>query len=408
MSAIVTGQQIGLLGGPLYTAYKVLGAAKLARQKSLPAIFWLETNDADFNEINHFSFLDKQQQLQTLTWKKDSQGYSSGYIETDRELTDLIEQMFAVLQPTSHTAALRQFFIDLYQPGRLLAECARILSAHWFSRFGVEVFDPQNPDFRQFSRTILLREAENTPMDQQCHLFCLIGKRREALFRREQGYFLRSGEKVELEKLELLPNVKTRNICQDAYFDTDSYVAGPGERSYIADLDEGYLFHQVKKPQIVSRMSITLIEPRVARFLRKQSLTAAEIINTTAADASNRILQQASGLDVKSIAANADEFTDRYLNQLSGLNLNAKKIARVLKPAVKEETGRLRAELKQLQQKQLAELQAAYQSVLPFNQPQERVFNLLYFMNLYGGETFLDWLYDHYDQKINTLEIKHD
>ncbi|MCP5106082.1 MAG: bacillithiol biosynthesis BshC, partial [bacterium] len=64
-ATVVTGQQIGLLGGPLYTVYKVLGAAHLAGKLNGNAVYWLETNDADFNEINHIDYLDAQGQLKT-------------------------------------------------------------------------------------------------------------------------------------------------------------------------------------------------------------------------------------------------------------------------------------------------------------------------------------------------------
>ena len=60
------------------------------------------------------------------------------------------------------------------------------------------------------------------------------------MFREDKGFRLRHGEVIELEKQVLLPNVRTRNVCQDAYFKTHAYVAGPGEIHYIKDLDEVY------------------------------------------------------------------------------------------------------------------------------------------------------------------------
>ena len=62
---VITGQQIGLLGGPLYTTYKVLGALVYSREIGGNAIYWLETNDADFQEINHLDYLDAQGDLRT-------------------------------------------------------------------------------------------------------------------------------------------------------------------------------------------------------------------------------------------------------------------------------------------------------------------------------------------------------
>jgi uncharacterized protein YllA (UPF0747 family) len=84
---VVTGQQLGLLGGPLYTTYKVLGAIHYAHEINGNHIYWLESNDADFSEINHIDYLDANSELRTLTWDIDSQGYSCGLIEIDSLLS---------------------------------------------------------------------------------------------------------------------------------------------------------------------------------------------------------------------------------------------------------------------------------------------------------------------------------
>ena len=73
---ILTGQQIGLLGGPLYTTYKVLGAIHYSKSIGGTPVYWLETNDADFDEIKSFHFIDKENGLKTLTWDINSKGYS--------------------------------------------------------------------------------------------------------------------------------------------------------------------------------------------------------------------------------------------------------------------------------------------------------------------------------------------
>jgi uncharacterized protein YllA (UPF0747 family) len=123
---IVTGQQIGLLGGPLYTTYKVLGAVSLSRKLKGRAIYWLETNDADFEEINHIEYLDGRGKPITLKWEKKSQGYSCGFIEVDRKLVSLIDRFFDSLRQTEFTGGL------IYFSGKhtgLPAEASAIYSA---------------------------------------------------------------------------------------------------------------------------------------------------------------------------------------------------------------------------------------------------------------------------------------
>ena len=58
--AIVTGQQVGLFGGPLFSIFKALSAIKVAEEATASGvdcvpIFWLATEDHDLAEVNHTS-----------------------------------------------------------------------------------------------------------------------------------------------------------------------------------------------------------------------------------------------------------------------------------------------------------------------------------------------------------------
>ena len=110
---IVTGQQIGLLGGPLYTTYKVLGAIHLARKLGGKAVYWLETNDTDFHEINHLDGLDADGQLRSFAWEMDSQGVSCGLLEIDAALRDTLTRFFDALRQTEFTPALREMALQM-------------------------------------------------------------------------------------------------------------------------------------------------------------------------------------------------------------------------------------------------------------------------------------------------------
>ena len=90
----VTGQQLGLLGGPLYTTYKVLGALHYAEKNRGEAVYWLETNDADFNEINQIHYIDSDKNLRSLKWEIDSKGYSCGRIQVDEKLVSILNEFF--------------------------------------------------------------------------------------------------------------------------------------------------------------------------------------------------------------------------------------------------------------------------------------------------------------------------
>lgn len=403
--AVITGQQIGLLGGPLYTTYKVLGAVRCARQIGGEALYWLETNDADFNEINHIDFLDSEGKLQTLAWDIDSRGYSCGLIAVDDALITLLGTFFSSLRQTEFTPALKKMALGCYAPGLTLAEASRRLAAELYGAYHIKIFSPQEKKFRDFSRSILLREAENTPDGAQCNLFCMIGKRREALFKRGRGFQLRDGAAVDLSQYELVPNVKTRNVCQDAYFHTHTYIAGPGEMKYIAELDPVYRFHGVEKAAVKPRMSLTLLEPKVVRLLKKNGIALDDVLTLDKGSLTKKVLKEKSGFDFKETLEQAVDLTGQYVGKLAGLGLETTAIERFLHEEVRKACGQKRTREKEKQNTLLESLQYLGDALKPYGKKQERVFNIFYYMNLFGGLEFINRLYKNYDFDIDKLDI---
>ncbi|NIM14800.1 MAG: bacillithiol biosynthesis BshC [Candidatus Aminicenantes bacterium] len=409
INTIVTGQQVGLLGGPLYTTYKVLGIIHLAAKINGNAVYWLETNDADFNEINHIDYLDAEGQLRTLTWDINSQGYSCGFIEVDESLVNLLETFFSTLRQTEFTPQLRDMALGCYLPGQTLAEASQQLAAELFGDFDVRIFTPFEKEFREFSQTILIKEAERTPEGEQCNLFCMQGKQRKAVFKKDSQFQLRDGSVVDLSQYDLVPNVNTRSICQDAYFHTHTYVAGPGEVKYLSELGPVFQFHGVKNAVVQSRMSISLIEPRVQRLMNKTGLSLEQILESTREELIKKVLKEKTTFDISETLQTGNDLTEEYLGKLEGLGLEAadiKSLRKSLRQDVKQALGKVRAKEKEKHQRLLTDVGYLSDNLQPFGEPQERVFNIFYYMNLFGGKDFINWIYDHYDWERKVLEIK--
>jgi uncharacterized protein YllA (UPF0747 family) len=203
-----------------------------------------------------------------------------------------------------------------------------------------------------------------------------------------------------------VPNVKTRNVCQDAYFDTHTYIAGPGEIKYIRELDPIYEFHGVRKADVVPRMSVTLIEPRVTRSLKKYHIRLQDVFESEKPKLLKKVLKEQTGFDYQGLSQKAKQLTRDYLDNLKKIGINISKTERDLHQAIKKNLGKQRTEEKTKGEKALKAAENLSDLLMPFGQKQERVFNLFCYMNLYGGLAFIDWLYERYDPSLEVLEIE--
>lgn len=401
----VTGQQIGLLGGPMYTTYKVLGTIALARREKGKALYWLETNDADFAEINHFTYLNKENHLKTLRWDKGTAGLSCGLISVNEKLVEILNIFFDDLVPSEWTESLRELAHSCYRPGETLGKASFRLASALYGNLGIRIFDPSDDKFLREIRPILEREIAETKPGKQCNAFLRVNGKRHALFKTETGEVFRDKSPADLEMGQLLPNLKTRNVCQDAYFHTDTYVAGPGEVAYMMELDLWYDRHKAQKARVQPRMSAILVEPRTKRLLERTGLTVAAVTAQRRETLLKLVRNRESGVDFPTMETELSQKTEEYLNTIEKLGLEPKSVRKVLAPAVKASLGKRRAEINAAINMQLTDTGELSDRLLPNGLPQERVFNLFYFMNRYGGLNFVQWILEQYRFESQVLEV---
>ena len=402
---IVTGQQIGLLGGPLYTTYKILGAVALARETDGRAIYWLETNDADFEEINHVTILNREHQLVTHRWELDTGGRSTGTIPVNEALVDLLNRVFDDLPETSFTPALRGLALDCYKPGMSLGEASMELARQLYGFLGVEPFDPSSPDFLQAVRPILEKACIETPAGTQCPAFARIGDVRHGLFRDAPGFVLRNGDRVELREVVLLPNRDTRPVCQDAFFNTHTYVAGPAEVRYLETLKDLYTTNGVSPARVQPRMSVTLIDPRTNRLLDRSCLSMETLMDIDPDQLHGLILKDCGNVDMNELQSDAHAAVESLLNRMNQLKLDDPGFRKTVSRGLKELLGKKRAEQKKMLARQIADGEELLRRLKPGGKPQERVFPVFMYMNRHGGTGFLEWLMTNHMFERQNLEI---
>lgn len=312
----VTGQQVGLFGGPLFSLFKALSAVKLAEEASSVGVdcvpvFWLATEDHDLAEVNNTALLNSEGALQKLTVA--SQGVPDapvGMIRFGPEIDPVIASAADLLGASDVTDALR----NAYRQGETLGSAFARLFAQLFSDWGVILLDASDPELHAIGAPIyqgaiehaadlddaLLargKELESAGYHQQVKvtpsstlLFTFRDGARIPIHRRINGAneieFLVGEEKVGksalLDKIAQAPedfsaNVLLRPVLQDYLLPTLVYTGGSAEVAYFAQAAVVYeaLLHHVTP--VLPRFSATLVESKPQRLFDRYGLKLTDL-----------------------------------------------------------------------------------------------------------------------------------
>ena len=317
--AIVTGQQVGLLGGPTFAIYKALTAVKLAEEATAAGVdavpvFWLATSDHDLAEVNHVSIPDSDGALQLLATPSHSvAGAPVSSVRLGDEILPVIERAATLLGETEATKLVR----DSYRPGETLGTAFARLSARLFAEWGVILLDASDPDLHRVAEPIYRAAIERAPeldaallargqaleiagYHQQVKvtassvlLFTIHAGARTPIHRRDNvgtAEFVIGSEAgaQKLTQAELLqriasapeqfsPNVLLRPVVQDYLLPTLAYTGGAAETAYFAQVGATYEALLGRVTPIVPRFSATLVEPKIRRLLDKHGLTVLDV-----------------------------------------------------------------------------------------------------------------------------------
>ncbi|HXM67222.1 MAG TPA: bacillithiol biosynthesis cysteine-adding enzyme BshC [Candidatus Acidoferrum sp.] len=315
-SAVVTGQQVGLFGGPMFAIYKALTAVKLAEEATAAGvdvvpIFWLATFDHDLEEVNRAAIPGSDGRLVELATSSHSvAGAPVGSVRLGEEIGPVVEEAAALLGDSEAT----QFLRDSYRPGESLGTAFARLFTQLFSAWGVILLDASDPELHRVAEpiyqsaieradkleTALLARGqalEKAGYHQQVKvtassvlLFALHNGARTAIHRRTNGsnqveFVIGTESGAEkLSSAELLdriaaapeqfsPNVLLRPVVQDYLLPTIAYSGGAAEAAYFAQAGAVYEIMLGRVTPIVPRFSATLVEPKVQRWLRQYGIT---------------------------------------------------------------------------------------------------------------------------------------
>jgi bacillithiol biosynthesis cysteine-adding enzyme BshC len=328
--AVVTGQQAGLFGGPLFTLLKSLTAIRLAEQVArdlgVPAVpvFWVDAEDHDWDEVRDCWVLDAELARRVVRLAPlDGAGERPvGALRLTAEAADAaLHALEAVLAPTAFTGEVLAGLGGAYAAGATMADAfARWLEATLGPR-GLIVFDACDPAAKPLAQPVFVRELDAPgqslllaaaagaelaarghapqfePAPDGTGLFYLDGGRVPI---RRRGDRLAVGDRL-CRREDLLaeaqdhperfsPNVVLRPIVQDTLFPTVCYVAGPAELAYLAQLQGVYQHFGLPMPLVYPRLSVTILDAAAGRFLARYGLPL-EALHAQDESALNRLLE---------------------------------------------------------------------------------------------------------------------
>ncbi len=314
--AAVTGQQVGLFGGPLFSIFKALTAVKLAEQASAAGVdcvpvFWLATEDHDLAEVNHTALLTEHGLPETFAvesyaWESHAVADAPvGTVKFGPEINRVVERAATLLGDSDVTTWLR----EAYRPGESLGSAFALLFARLFADWGAILLDPADKDFHDLAKPLFrgaieraseLDEAllargkalEAAGYHQQVKvtsattlLFEVKDGARTVVRRRNngaggggfavgeervsQGEFL---DRIEQAAEKFNPNVLLRPVVQDYLLPTLVYTGGAAEVAYFAQVAVVYEKLLGRVTPILPRFSATLLEAKPERILTRYQL----------------------------------------------------------------------------------------------------------------------------------------
>ena len=345
---VVTGQQVALFGGPLFTLYKAATAIARAKEAGAVPVFWLATEDHDLEEVNHVT-LTTRRELTTLKLETETAaGPPVGRIRLGEGIGAVLDQAAELLGGMPEMDLLR----EVYRPEATFAEAFARLMLATFARQGLVLIDASGREFhaagagvlrsaieraeeleaRLHERDLLLAEREyhsQVLVAPKSSLLFLIHEEtgvRQALKRNGNGKWSagkRSYTAVELlEILEsaperLSPNALLRPVFQDAVLPTLAYIGGPAEIAYYAQNEVLYEALLGRVTPILPRMTVTLVEPAVQAVMRQHGLGLEDVFRLRADEMVQRLGARAMPVEGKLRLAATGKALDSELTALT-------------------------------------------------------------------------------------------
>lgn len=395
---VVTGHQLNLFTGPLYFLYKIVSTINLTRKlkdkypsRHFVPIYWMATEDHDFEEINFFNLHGKK-----FKWNKADERAGKtavGFLSTEG-LDDVYELFASEIGGGENAEFLKELFKNAYLEHENLADATRFIANELFGQYGLVIIDAQEKELKKhfvpyaknelFERVSEKKTAETVnklnDLDygiqvnpREINLFYLTEEFRKRIIQKDEKFFVNDTniewsreemqEELENHPERFSPNVILRPLYQEVLLPNLCYIGGGGELSYWLELRSFFEAEKVTFPILLLRNS-ALIQTAKQNNKRERLGISLEELFLKQHELINRKVRKISNIDIDfseqkqhlvdqfqfmyELAEKTDEsflgaVKAQEVKQLKGLDNLEKRLLKAQKRKLKDEVERIAA-----------------------------------------------------------------
>ncbi|ALS78196.1 bacillithiol biosynthesis cysteine-adding enzyme BshC [Planococcus kocurii] len=439
---VVTGQQAGILTGPLYTIHKAISVIMLAKQAShqletpVVPLFWIAGEDHDLAEISHL-YREVSGRVDKLNIPHAEYGKSSASAAklNKSKTASFLEEYFRSMPETEHSKEIHDLAFGLLEQSISFTDFFASLLRYFFQEEGLLYIDAANEELRKYESPYFIKMIEQaaeitesvTAAEQSlvqdgysavigtektaANLFITVKGERLLLERQNQEFVANNGAirytqqqllEIAQHNPELLSNnVVTRPLMQEMVFPVLAFVGGPGEIAYWAALKDAFALFSMELPVIMPRLSLTLINRQTQRLLEKYELDFDAVVSDRQITVMRNNLM--GSIREQKAEALIDELQQQIDEMYNKINQQFSSISKGLTPIVEKNLQLHSKQINFLKHKlqdevilqnsiEFGHYTAIENELLPNDGFQERVYSPFVYMNQYGTGLVKDLL----------------
>jgi bacillithiol biosynthesis cysteine-adding enzyme BshC len=434
---VTTGHQLCLFTGPLYFFYKIISTIALAEklkkqfpQNDLVPVYWMASEDHDFEEVDHFNLFGKR-----LQWENAENG-SVGDKSTEG-LKKTFGELKSILGEGKNSEDLISLFERSYLQHRDLKTATRFLVNELFGKYGLVIVDGDDKALKGSASELFRKDIfENKAfalVDEASKELAKLSYKTQVNPREINCFYKAKGLRARIEKKgdgfvvtgtdlkltssemnsllndhpeNISPNVVLRPLYQQQILPNIAYVGGPGELNYWLQYKKMFDFFKIQFPVLVLRSMITIAEKQITAKIERSGITPADLFRTEDELIKEYLSKQDQGFTVEKEKEKISSVFSELKNKISAIDKTLEAtVGAEEKKALSSIDNLAQRGIKALKQKEevsINQLKQAKEKFFPGGEPQERVDNFSTYYFKWGAD-FLDLLKD----SIEPLQFEH-